>query len=173
MLKFSSSIIKANYQSQIADVILVALLSGPVAAPFLASTKLFPFTLIAKIIYFMGGIVCPQPEMGLMLMPSEQMAVCMRCYGLLLALLTTRLLYASNKGNSFYWLDRYRYKGAAIASILTSAYLMEMLAQLFGWWNYNNFLVTIFGYVAGLGIGLFVVPVLYRQKTEHHTQEYY
>ena len=148
----------------VSDIILIALLSGPVAAPFLASLPMFPFGIIAKIIYFMGGMVCPQPEMGLMISPPHLVAVCMRCYGLLLALLTTRLIYIGNQGKGFYWLHQYRFKGAAIATFLTSAYLADMIAQTLNWWQYDNIVVTIFGYVAGLGIGLFVTPVLYRSN---------
>ena len=146
----------------ISDIILAALLSGPVAAPFLATLNIFPLGIIANIIYFMGGIVCPQPEMGLMVSPPHVVAVCMRCYGLLLALLTTRLIYGLNQGKGFYWLHQYRFLGAAIATFLTSAYLAEMIAQTLNFWEYNNIVVTIFGYIAGLGIGLFVTPVLYR-----------
>ncbi len=153
-----------HWRKLISDIILIALLSGPVAAPFLAATGLFPLGIIAKIIYFMGGHVCPQPEMGLMLTSPHLMAVCMRCYGLLLALLTTRFLYASNQGRGFYWLHQYRLVGAAIATSLTFAYPVEMLAQILNLWEYNNVVVTIFGYLTGLGIGLFIVPVLYRSK---------
>jgi uncharacterized membrane protein len=156
---------KLNKQSFIADFILAALLSGPIAAPFLAASGIFPLEIISKIIYFMGFHVCPQPEMGLMLMPPQIMAVCMRCYGLLLALLTTRLLYLNDRGAGVYWLYRYRYWGAAIASILTFAYPIEMLIQMSGLWSYNNYIVTFFGYLTGLGIGLFIVPVLYRQNS--------
>jgi uncharacterized membrane protein len=148
-------------QKWLADFILAALLSGPVAAPFLAASEIFPLPIIARIIYFMGGHVCPQPEMGLMLMPPEIMAVCMRCYGLLLALLATRLLYINDRGTGFYWLYRYRYCGAAIASILTFAYPIEMFIQMSGFWKYNNYIVTAFGCLTGLGIGLFMIPVVY------------
>ena len=110
----------------------------------------------------MGGIVCPQPEMGLMVSPPHLVAVCMRCYGLLLALLTTRLIYVLDRGKGFYWLHQYRFLGAAVATFLTSAYLAEMIFQTLNFWEYNNIIVTIFGYIAGLGIGLFVTPVLYR-----------
>ena len=153
-----------NWRGLSADIILIALLSGPIAAPFLAKLGIFPFNIIANIIYFMGGVVCPQPEMSLMAISPHLMAVCMRCYGLLLALLTTRLLYLKNRGNAWYWLSQYRFQGAAIASILICAYLGEMLAQIFEVWEYNNFVVTVFGYVTGLGIGLFFVPVLYRES---------
>ena len=153
-----------NWRRLSADFILIALLSGPIAAPFLAQLGVFPFNIIANIIYFMGGAVCPQPEMGLMVSPPHLMAVCMRCYGLLLALLTTRLLYMSDRGKAWYWLSQYRFTGATIATILTCAYLGEMLAQGFQLWEYNNWIVSGFGYVAGLGIGLFIVPVLYRKS---------
>lgn len=147
----------------IADVILAALLSGPIIAPWFAYLNVFPFNIVAKIIYFMGGVVCPQPEMGLMIAPAQNMAVCMRCYGLLLALLGLRLIYGIQNGSGWYWLAQYRFKGAAIATVLTSAYLIEMLIELARWWEYNNYIVTAFGAVTGLGIGLFMVPVIYRQ----------
>ncbi|VEP13129.1 conserved membrane hypothetical protein [Hyella patelloides LEGE 07179] len=153
-----------NWQGLLADIILTALLSGPIAAPFLAKSGLFPLNFIASIIYFMGGVVCPQPEMSLMIASPNLMAVCMRCYGLLLALLTTRLLYAQNRGQGWYWLSQYRFTGATIASVLICAYLGEMLAQIFQLWSYNNWIVTSFGYVTGLGIGLFFAPVLYRES---------
>ena len=153
-----------NWRKLSADIILLALLSGPIAAPYLAQLGVFPFNIIANIIYFMGSAVCPQPEMGLMVSPPHLMTVCMRCYGLLLGLLTTRLLYIGDRGNSWYWLFQYRFTGATIATILTSAYLGEMLAQGFQLWEYNNWIVTPFGYVAGLGIGLFFTPVIYRKS---------
>jgi uncharacterized membrane protein len=157
-------IITFTKREWLADFILAALLSGPVAAPFLAASGIWTLEIIAKIIYFMGGHVCPQPEMGLMLMPPQIMAVCMRCYGLLLALLATRLLYVNDRGNGFYWLYRYRYWGAAIATILTFAYPIEMLIQMSGFWEYNNYIVTIFGCLTGLGIGLFMIPVVYSKS---------
>ena len=74
------------------------------------------------------------------------------------------MIYSFNRGKGFYWLHQYRFTGAAIATFLTSAYLAEMIAQTLNLWEYNNIIVTIFGYVAGLGIGLFVTPVLYRSN---------
>ena len=148
-------------QSAIADVILIALIGGPILAPFLATLKIFPFPLISTVIYFMGEHICPQPEMGLVPILYSPIAVCMRCYGVLLALVTTRFLYAINRGNGFYWLNQYRFWGAAIASILTFAYPIEMIAQILSWWSYNNYIVTGFGYLTGIGIGLFAVPVIY------------
>ena len=147
-----------------ADIILIALLSGPLGAPFLAKLGIFPFNIVANIIYFMGGVVCPQLDMSLMVASPYIMAVCMRCYGLLLALVTTRLLYIKDRGKAWYWLSQYRFRGAAIATFLTCFYLAEMLFQLFGFWSYNNWIVTPFGYVAGLGIGLFFTPVIYRKS---------
>ena len=159
-----------NWRGLFSDIILIALLSGPIGAPFLAQLGIFPFNIIAQIIYFMGGAVCPQPDMGLMVASPHLMAVCMRCYGLLLALLTTRLVYTQNRGNAWYWLSQYRYKGAAIATFLTCFYLAEMLFQAFGFWQYNNWIVTVFGYVAGLGIGLFFVPVIYRNSVQYKSK---
>lgn len=154
-----------NWRGLFADIVLAALLSGPIAAPLLTQSGIFPLNIIANIIYLMGGVVCPQPEMSLMVTPPHLMAVCMRCYGLLLALLTTRLLYTRNQGQGWYWLSQYRFTGAAIATCLICAYLAEMLAQNFHLWTYNNWIVTIFGYITGLGIGLFLVPVIYREST--------
>ena len=150
-------------RSTIADVILVALVSGPVAAPFLAHIPFFPFPIITNIIYWMGRRVCPQPDMALMVMPPNLMTVCMRCYGVLLALVLTRLLFERDRGKGAYWLHQYRFLGAAIATVLTFAYPIEMIIELLGWWEYNNYIVTTFGFLTGLGIGLFLVPVLYRK----------
>lgn len=157
-----------HWQGAIADLLLIALLSGPIAAPFLAAVGLFPLPIIASIIYFMGDHVCPQPEMSLMLNPPHLMAVCMRCYGVLLALLTSRVLFLRDRGTGFYWLKQYRFVGAAIATVLTSGYLFEMLAEQWGWWEYNNVTVTLFGACTGFGIGLFIAPVLYHQPALKH-----
>lgn len=158
------------HKAAIADILLVAMISGPLAAPFLATIPLFPFPFIANIIYFMGDHVCPQPEMSLMVNPPHLMAVCMRCYGVLLALVATRLLLRRDRGKSFYWLNQYRFQGAAIATLLTAAYLFEMLAEQWGWWGYNNYIVTVFGALTGLGIGLFIAPVLYRPHRLHRAE---
>lgn len=151
-----------QWRRTIADILLGGLVVGPVVAPFLIELGVFPLPLIANIIYFMGDRVCPQPEMSLMLNPPHLMTVCMRCYGVLLALVTTRLLFIRDRGTGAYWLNQYRFQGATIATVLTCAYLFEMLAELWGWWSYNNFVVTFFGYLTGLGMGLFITPVLYR-----------
>ena len=155
------------WRTAIADTILIALIGGPVAAPFFISLDIFPFPLVAQIIYFMGGIVCPQPEMGIALNPPHLMSVCMRCYGVLLALVTTRLLFMRDRGQGRYWLHQYRFQGAAIASVIIWAYLLEMLAEIAGWWTYDNGIVTLFGYIAGLGIGLFLTPVIYRRPAAY------
>ena len=152
-----------HWRGLFADFVLLALMGGPVAAPYLAKLGFFPVNIIAQIIYFMGGMACPQPEMSVMLAEPYLMAVCMRCYGLLLALLTTRLVFIQDKGKAWYWLNQYRFQGAAIATIMICAYLGEMLLQFSGVWQYNNWIVTAFGYVTGLGIGLFFVPVIYRR----------
>ena len=85
-------------KSLVADIVLVALVGGPLAAPFLVSTGLPLLPLIAKIIYFMGDHVCPQPDMGLALSPPNIMAVCMRCYGTLMGLVAMRWLRSRNSG---------------------------------------------------------------------------
>lgn len=154
------------WKGAIADVLLIALLSGPVAAPFLTAMGLFPLPLIASIIYFMGDHVCPQPELSLMLHPPHLMAVCMRCYGVLLALLSCRLLVWRDRGTGFYWLHQYRFQGAAIATVLTAGYLVEMLAEQWGWWDYHNLIVTFFGALTGWGIGLFIAPLLYPHQPQ-------
>jgi uncharacterized membrane protein len=153
-----------QYRGAIADVILGALVLGPIAAPLVTALAPFPLSLIATLIYFMGDQVCPQPDMAVRVISSDQMAVCMRCYGVLLALVITRLLYIKDHGTGKYWLRQYGILGAAIATLLTFAYPIEMLAQLWNWWGYQNGIVTAFGALTGLGIGLFIVPILYNSK---------
>ncbi|MEH1946905.1 MAG: DUF2085 domain-containing protein, partial [Nostoc sp.] len=105
--------------------------------------------------------VCPQPDMGLDLAPPFIMAVCMRCYGTVTGLLITRLLYGVTGGKGFYWLNQYGWSGAALASVLMMAYPLELAAQVFGWWSFNNYLVTPFGLITGLAWGLFTMPILH------------
>ena len=150
-----------HWSSFIADFLLTGMVIGPVVAPFLAASGLPILPTIANIIYFMGIHVCPQPDMGVELAPPFIMAVCMRCYGTVTGLLITRLLYAVTNGKGFYWLAQYNWSGVAIAIVLMMAYPLELAAQVFHIWIFNNYLVVPFGLVTGLGWGLFTMPIFH------------
>jgi uncharacterized membrane protein len=151
-----------SWKSLLADIILVALAAGPLAAPFLAASGLPLLTLIADIIYWMGNQVCPQPEMGLAIMPSHLMSVCMRCYGTVLGLVAMRWLYRQNLGKSAYWLHQYGLPGVLATILLCLVYPAELWAQIWGWWGYHNWVVFPFGLVSGLGLGAYIMPLLHR-----------
>ena len=153
--------LQVNWVSLIADFMLVGMVFGPPVAPFLAASGVWLLGGIADIIYFMGNHVCPQSAMGLDLAPPFIMAVCMRCYGTVTGLLITRLLYGVTGGQGFYWLSQYGLSGAAITSVLMMAYPLELAAQIFGFWSFNNYLVTPFGLITGLAWGLFTMPILH------------
>ncbi|MEO0932555.1 MAG: DUF2085 domain-containing protein [Cyanobacteria bacterium J06641_2] len=163
-LTISNKQIKIKPASFIADFLLTGMVIGPIAAPFLAASRLPILPEIAKIIYFMGHHVCPQPNMGVELASPFIMAVCMRCYGTVMGLFATRLLYIIDKGKSFYWLHQYGWSGAALATVLMMAYPLEMAAQIFGWWSFHNWVVTPFGLITGLAWGLFAMPILHSQQ---------
>ena len=150
-------------RSLLADIILAGLVSGPLAAPFLAATSLPLLPQIATIIYFMGEHVCPQPEMGLPLSPPHLMAVCMRCYGTLMGLVITRYLVAINPGKAPYWLHQYGIGGLVLTVLLCLVYPFELYAQIWGWWDYHNGVVTLFGLISGLGLGAYMMPLLHRR----------
>ncbi|MBN3891278.1 MAG: DUF2085 domain-containing protein [Nostoc sp. JL31] len=154
--------LQVNWVSLIADFLLVGMVFGPPIAPFLAASGVSLLPGIADIIYFMGNHVCPQPDMGLDLAPPFIMAVCMRCYGTVTGLLITRLLYGVTGGKGFYWLTQYGWSGATLASVLMMAYPLELAAQVFGLWSFNNYLVTPFGLITGLAWGLFTMPILHK-----------
>jgi hypothetical protein len=151
-------------KSLVADIVLVALVGGPLAAPFLVSTGLPLLPLIAKIIYFMGDYVCPQPDMGLALSPPNIMAVCMRCYGTLMGLVAMRWLIGRNSGREAYWLNQYGMAGFCLTVLLCLAYPAELWAQNWGWWGYHNPVVTAFGLISGIGLGAYIMPLLYRTR---------
>jgi uncharacterized membrane protein len=153
--------LQVNWVSLIADFLLAGMVFGPPIAPFLAASGVSLLPGIADIIYFMGNHVCPQPEMGLDLAPPFIMAVCMRCYGTVTGLLITRLLYGVTGGKGFYWLNQYGVSGVALASVLMMAYPLELAAQIFGLWSFNNYLVTPFGLITGLAWGLFTMPIFH------------
>ncbi|NEQ96552.1 MAG: DUF2085 domain-containing protein [Cyanothece sp. SIO2G6] len=153
-----------NWFSFGADFILAGLMGGPLAAPFLAAAPLPILPQIAAIIYFMGGHVCPQPEMGLELWSPHLMAVCMRCYGTLLGLLVMRYLVGQNQGQGAYWLHQYGVGGFVLTLLLCLVYPFELYAQLWGWWDYNNIVVILFGLVSGLGLGAYIMPLLHRSS---------
>ena len=158
--------LQVSWVSLIADFLLVGMVFGPPIAPFLAASGVSLLPGIADIIYFMGNHVCPQPDMGLDLAPPFIMAVCMRCYGTVTGLLITRLLYGVTGGKGFYWLSQYGWSGVGLASVLMMAYPLELAAQVFGLWNFNNYLVTPFGLITGLAWGLFTMPILHGHSTK-------
>lgn len=155
--------LKVRWVSIIADFLLTGMVTGPLVAPFLAASGLPLLPVVANIIYFMGNIVCPQPDMGVMLASPFPMAVCMRCYGTVTGLFLTRILYAATDGRGFYWLSQYGWNGVAIAAIFMMAYPIELAAQVLGWWDFNNYLVTPFGLVTGLAWGLFTMPIFHER----------
>ena len=160
-ITFKKQIKTINWVSWIADFILSGMVVGPLAAPFLAASGVPNLPIIANIIYFMGHHVCPQPEMGAALRSPFMMAVCMRCYGTVMGLLLTRLQYSATDGKGFYWLHQYGWSGAACATILMMAYPLELAAEVFGCWSFNNYVVSLFGLITGLAWGLFTMPILH------------
>jgi uncharacterized membrane protein len=162
-LTISNKQLQINSVSFIADFLLTGMVIRPIAAPFLAASGLPILPEIANIIYFMGDHVCPQPHMGVELAPPFIMAVCMRCYGTVMGLFATRLLYITDPRKAFYWLHQYGWNGAAGATVLMMAYPLEMAAQILGWWSFDNFVVTPFGLITGLAWGLFTMPILHNK----------
>jgi len=148
-------------QSLLADGVLIGLVSGPLAAPFLRASGWFPLTTIADIIYTMGEAVCPQPEMGIVLVGSYQMAVCMRCYGTVAGLVVMRWLYHRDQGHSRYWLERYGLWGFALTFMICMTYPLELALQKNAWWGMNHWVMTGFGLIAGLGLGAYIMPPLH------------
>jgi hypothetical protein len=149
------------WSSWIADVVLAALVSGPIAAPFLAASGLPILTQISQIIYGMGLQVCPQPELGVPLTAGQIMAVCMRCYGTVLGLVAMRILYSRDRGQSSYWLGHYGLIGFGITFVLCMAYPVELALQGFDWWPVSNGRMTAFGWIAGVGLGAYVMPLFH------------
>ncbi len=160
-------------KSLIADIVLAALVGGPLAAPFLASTSFPLLPLIANIIYFMGDHVCPQPDLGLMLSPPNLMAVCMRCYGTLMGLVFMRWLIDRTQGRGAYWLNQYGVPGFLLTVAFCLVYPAELWAQKLGWWGYDNVVVTIFGIVSGLGLGAYIMPLLHPKVGTRQNHEIY
>ena len=147
--------------SLLADGVLLGLVSGPVAAPFLAASGLFPLTLIADIIYTMGQAVCPQPELGIPLMGSYAMAVCMRCYGTVAGLVAMRWLYSRTAGKGAFWLEQYGLFGFAACFVVCMAYPLELALQKYPWWEMSQLTMTSFGFIAGVGLGAYIMPMLH------------
>lgn len=158
---FVSHQLSCSRLSVIADIVLAGLVLGPLAAPYLLASALPPLSTIADIIYGMGLHVCPQPQMGPVLAPPFAMAVCMRCYGTVLGLVATRLLYMARGAAGPYWLKQYGWQGALLAVLLLLAYPAELVGQILDFWGFNNYVMTCFGMVTGTALGLFIVPTFY------------
>jgi uncharacterized membrane protein len=149
-----------HWRGLIADVVLAGLLFGPLAAPFLQAWGLLVPRTVSGMIYTMGMFVCPQPAYGLPVYDGQIMAVCMRCYGTVLGLLLTRLVYATNAEGGRIWLPRYGLRGLPIFAGLIFAYAAEFAGQVFGWWGFNNLVVTVAGLITGIGLGMMFHPML-------------
>jgi uncharacterized membrane protein len=115
-------------------------------------------------IYTMGQTVCPQPEMGVTLIGSYKMAVCMRCYGTVAGLVFMRRLYHRDQGRSTYWLEQYGLWGFALTFVICMAYPLELALQKTSWWAMNNWVMAGFGLIAGLGLGAYIMTVFYSDK---------
>lgn len=152
--------------SWFADLVLLAMVSGPLAAPFLAASGLPILTEISHIIYWMGQQVCPQSDMGVVLADGQIAAVCMRCYGTIFGLIAMRVLYGRDRGQSGYWLERYGLVGFALTFALCMAYPAELALQGFDWWPMDNLRMTVFGAIAGLGLGAYLMPMCHRYPIE-------
>jgi uncharacterized membrane protein len=152
-----------HWRGLLADVVLAGLLLGPLAAPFLRAWGVLAPRAVSVIIYTMGMFVCPQPGLGVALYDGQIMAVCMRCYGTLLGLLLTRLLYAADCGSGRFWLPRYGPRALPILAALIFTYPAEFAGQIAGWWSFNNAIVTTAGLITGIGLGLMFHPTLQRQ----------
>jgi uncharacterized membrane protein len=149
-----------RWRGLIADAVLAGLLLGPLAAPFLQAWGLLVPQTVSGVIYTMGMFVCPQPAHGIALYDGQIMAVCMRCYGTVLGLLLTRLLYAADAGTGREWLARYGLRALPIFALLIFAYAAEFAGQVARWWGFHNLVVTVAGLITGLGLGLMFHPML-------------
>lgn len=152
--------------SWFADVVLVAMVSGPFAAPFLAASGWPLLVQISDLIYWMGQQVCPQPDMGVALVGDRLAAVCMRCYGTIFGLIAMRFLYQRDRGQSPYWLHRYGLVGFGVTFALCMAYPAELALQGFDWWPMAQGRMTAFGAIAGLGLGAYMMPLLHSYRIE-------
>lgn len=149
------------WRSLLADAVLVGLVSGPLAAPFLAASGLPILTTIADIIYAMGERVCPQPDMGLVLADPYRMAVCMRCYGTVMGLVLMRWVFHRDQGKASFWLEQYGIFGFAAAFVICLAYPLELALQGFEGWGMHHSVMTLFGLIAGIGLGAYIMPVFH------------
>lgn len=163
-----------SWSSWLADVVLLGLVSGPLAAPFLAASGLPILTQISEIIYWMGQQVCPQPELGVPLASNHLMSVCMRCYGTVFGLVVMRVVYGRDRGKSAYWLDQYGLIGFGLAFALCMAYPAELALQGFSWWPISNLRMMFFGGIAGIAFGAYVMPLFhsYPKKDQSFSKEF-
>jgi hypothetical protein len=159
-----SASIRRSGWSWLADLVLAAMVSGPVAAPFLAASGLPILTQISDIIYWMGQQVCPQPDLGVALAAGNPMAVCLRCYGTVWGLVAMRWLYHRDRGQSPYWLERYGLVGFGIAFVLCMAYPAELALQGFDWWPISHVRMSLFGWMAGIGLGAYIMPLFHSHR---------
>lgn len=149
-----------RWRGMVADGVLMGLVVGPLAAPLLQAWGWFGPRAVAMVIYTMGGFVCPQPAQGVALVDGFLMAVCMRCYGTVLGLLVTRVVYGVDGGRSGVWLARYGGWALLVFGLLIFVYAAEFAGEVAGLWGFDQGVVTLAGVVTGCGLGLMFHPLL-------------
>jgi hypothetical protein len=154
-----------QYRGLFADMVLIALALGPLAAPLLQAWGALIPRMVSGTIYTIGTFVCPQPAHAVALYDSQPMAVCMRCYGTVLGLALTRLWYTADGGTGQCWLPRYGVRALPIFAALIFAYAAEFAGQVAGLWRFDNVVVAIAGLVTGAGLGLMFHPLRVKRTT--------
>ena len=64
-------------------------------------------------------------------------------------------------GAVVYWLERYGLWGFALTFIICMAYPLELALQKTIWWDLNHTVMAAFGFVAGVGLGAYIMPVFH------------
>ena len=73
-------------------LILFFPLAGPFLAPLFSAIGIWPFTWIARFVYFLGDVICPLPGRAPFL-GGYSTAICPLCYGALLGLTAVLLSF--------------------------------------------------------------------------------
>lgn len=128
-------------------------LAGPFLAPLFSWIGIWPFTAAARIVYFLGDLLCPLPAQSVML-SHYSTAVCPLCYGALAGLAVVVLSFPFRPAARQMW-ERVPWQGQLL---FITCYLLPWLGDYVvnkiglmltpGWGMY------LLGLPGGLAVGL-------------------
>jgi uncharacterized membrane protein len=140
-------------------IILFFPLAGPFLAPLFTWIGIWPFTIIARFVYFLGDILCPLPGRSLYI-SGYSTAVCPLCYGALVGLALILLGFPFRPPVRRLWECIPWPLQLILITFTLIPWLGNYVANKSGWVSTPSWAMYVLGFAGGLAIGLLTYFVL-------------